>query len=310
MTKHVALIYGGFSAEREVSLVSGRDCAAALETAGYRVTRIDVGRDVSALIEKLRTARPDVVFNALHGRWGEDGCVQGLLELLHIPYTHSGVMASAIAMDKQMTKRLVAAHGVISPEGRVVPLAELARGDVMPRPYVVKPVHEGSSVGVRIVHEGDNRPSVEKDGWRFGDTVLVERFIPGRELTVSVMGDRALAVTELRPKVGFYDYEAKYSEGRTEHIVPAPIPAAVTQRALETALTAHRVLGCRGVTRSDFRYDDSEAGRDGSGGLYFLEVNTQPGMAPLSLVPEQAAHVGISFPDLCAWIVENAACDS
>jgi D-alanine-D-alanine ligase len=247
-----------------------------------------------------------VVFNALHGRWGEDGCVQGLLELMGLVYTHSGVMASALAMDKQMAKRIVAAAGVVSPNGLVVTRDELLQADPMARPFVVKPVREGSSVGVKIVREGDNEPILGTKAWEFGDELLVEEFIPGRELTVSVMGDRALAVTEIVARVGFYDYRAKYSEGHADHIVPAQLPDSVTDDAMTAALAAHRALGCRGVTRSDFRYDDTGGA---PGRLLYLETNTQPGMTALSLVPEQAAHIGMSFPELCAWMVENASCD-
>ena len=253
---------------------------------------------------------PDAVFNALHGRWGEDGCVQGLLELLHIPYTHSGVMASALAMDKVVAKRVVAGAGVTSPQGLVVRREDLRAHEPMARPYVIKPVNEGSSVGVRIVREGDNRPVVDDAAWEFGEEVLVEPFIPGRELTVAVMGDRALAVTEIQAKCGFYDYDAKYTDGRAEHVIPAEIGPEATQAALDAALAAHQSLGCRGVSRSDFRYDDTRVEGGGMGDMYWLEVNTQPGMTPLSLVPEQAAHLGISFSEICAWMVENAACDS
>ncbi len=309
MSKHVAVLMGGVSAEREVSLVSGKACAKALGEAGYQVTEIDVGRDVGALVAAL-TPAPDAVFNALHGRWGEDGCVQGLLELMHIPYTHSGVMASAMAMDKVTAKRVVAAAGVTSPQGLVVHRAELREREPIARPYVIKPINEGSSVGVRIVREGDNRPVVDDAVWGFGEEVLIEPFIPGRELTVSVMGDRALAVTDIQAKSGFYDYEAKYTDGRAIHVIPAEIGPKATQAALDAALAAHQALGCRGVSRSDFRYDDTQIENGGMGELYWLEVNTQPGMTPLSLVPEQAAHLGISFPEICAWMVENAACDS
>ena len=304
MSKRVAVLYGGTSAEREVSLVSGRACAEALREKGYRITEIDVGPNVGALVEAL-TPSPDAVFNALHGRWGEDGCVQGLLELLGIPYSHSGVMASALAMDKEMAKRIFESAGLRCPEGVVASREEIMAGDVMPRPYVVKPVNEGSSVGVRIVEEGDNSPPLGMTAkWEFADRIMVERYIAGRELTVSVMGDRALAVTELQPKQGFYDYEAKYTEGKTDHVIPAKIPKAVYDEAMASALKAHRALACRGVTRADFRYDD-DAGR-----LYLLEINTQPGMTPLSLVPEQARHLDITFPELCAWMVENARCDN
>ena len=306
MSKRVACLYGGFSAEREVSLVSGKDCSAALREAGYEVTEVDVGRDPAALAAALDPA-PDAAFNALHGRWGEDGCIQGILEFLRIPYTHSGVLASALAMDKPMAKRVFAAAGLLCPEGIVVESAAVEKGDVIERPYVIKPLNEGSSVGVKIVTDGTNVPPLQGADWSFGEMVLVERFVPGRELTVAVMGDRPLAVTEIKPRVGFYDYDAKYTEGRADHLVPAPVPQAITDEAMETALAAHRVLGCRGISRADFRYDDTEGE---PGRLYLLEVNTQPGMTPLSLVPEQAAHLGTSFPELCAWLVENASCDS
>jgi D-alanine-D-alanine ligase len=298
------VLMGGRSAEREVSLDSGRACAAALEEAGYHVDPYDFDGDVAALVAAL-DPKPDAVFNALHGRWGEDGCVQGLLELLDIPYSHSGLMASALAMNKPMAKSLVAAAGITCPDGMVVTAEALATGDPMPRPYVVKPIAEGSSVGVHIIHVGDNRAPLGDRSWQFGEEVLVEKYIEGRELTVTVMGDRALEVTELRPTVDFYDYEAKYTDGVTEHLVPAPINPTIREQALAAALSAHQLLSCRGVTRSDFRYDDTggEPGR-----LYYLETNTQPGMTALSLVPEQAAQIGISFPQLCAWMVENASC--
>ena len=298
------VLMGGTSAEREVSLDSGRACTTALEEAGYRVAAYDFDGDVAALVAAL-DPKPDAVFNALHGRWGEDGCVQGLLELLQIPYSHSGLMASALAMNKPMAKSLVTAAGITCPNGMVVSTRALGGDDPMPRPYVVKPVAEGSSVGVHIVRTGDNRLPLGDEPWRFGEEVLVEEYIEGRELTVTVMGDRALEVTELRPTVEFYDYKAKYTDGVTEHLVPAPVDAAIREQALAAALRAHQVLCCRGVTRSDFRYDDT---RGEPGRLYYLETNTQPGMVSLSLVPEQAAHVGISFPELCAWMVENATC--
>jgi D-alanine-D-alanine ligase len=306
MTKRIAVLMGGPSAEREVSLVTGRACAAALGEAGYDVREIEVDRDVAGLAEALDPA-PDAVFNALHGRWGEDGCVQGILELLQIPYTHSGVLASALAMDKPMAKRLFQAAGLTCPQGQVVELEDLLAGDVMARPYVVKPAKEGSSVGVRLVTAGTNAPPIRAQDWGFGSEILVEEFIPGRELTTGVMGDRPMAVTEIQPRVGFYDYEAKYTEGRADHVVPAEIPKPIHDLAMEWALVAHRVLGCRGVSRADFRYDDTG---EPPGRLYLLEVNTQPGMTPLSLVPEQAAYLGISFAELCAWMVENARCDS
>ncbi len=310
MSARVAVLMGGMSAEREVSLNSGKACATALRDKGYEVSEIDVSRDMGALVKAL-SPKPDAVFNALHGRWGEDGCIQGLLELLHIPYTHSGVLASALAMDKQMAKTVVATAGVTSPEGLVIKAKDLGDGDPMPRPYVVKPVREGSSVGVRIVREGDNQPPISVHGWEPETELLVEPFIAGRELTVSVMGERALAVTEIRPLgEGFYDYDAKYSEDSqvaAVHVLPAEVPEEIYEGAMAASLAAHKALGCRGVSRSDFRYDDTGAA---PGSLYYLETNTQPGMTSTSLVPEQARYLGMSFPDLCAWMVENAACDS
>lgn len=303
MKKHVAVLMGGWSAEREVSLVSGRECAAALKQCGYAVSEIDVGRDIASVLAKVQ---PDVCFNALHGRIGEDGCMQGLLEIMGIPYTHSGVLASAIAMDKPAAKRLFAGAGITVVEGRVVERDEVLRGHPMPVPYVVKPLNEGSSVGVTIVANG-GLPRFHNEGWHYGSKVLVERYIPGRELTVGVMGDRALAVTEIRPREGFYDYTAKYTEGKADHLVPAPVPEKVYEEAKRLAVAAHQALGCRGVSRADFRYDDTEGG---TGQVYILEVNTQPGMTPLSLVPEQAAHVGISFAELVDWMVEHATCDA
>jgi D-alanine-D-alanine ligase len=302
MRKNVAVLMGGWSAEREVSLVSGRECAVALKQAGYGVTEIDVGRDIAAVLMRVK---PEVCFNALHGRVGEDGCIQGLLEIMGIPYTHSGVLASALAMDKPAAKLQFAGAGIRCTEGRVVGREEVLRGHPMPPPYVVKPTNEGSSVGVTIVTNG-GVPRFHNEGWRYGDKVLVEKYVPGRELTVGVMGDRALAVTEIRPRHGFYDYTAKYTAGQAEHLVPAPIDKHAYAEALRLAKLAHDTLGCRGVSRADFRYDDT-AGEPG--GLYLLEVNTQPGMTPLSLVPEQAAHLGIEFPELCRWMVENARCD-
>ena len=304
MKAHVAVIKGGWSAEREVSLVSGGAAAKALANRGYKVTEIDAGRDLSRQLSDLK---PDVVFNALHGRWGEDGCIQGILEVLEIPYTHSGVMASAVAMNKPMAKRVCALAGVPVAEDKVVASKDLFRADPMPRPYVVKPLDEGSSVGVVILKPGDNSFSPDVDGpWRQNAEVMVERYIAGREVTCAVIGDRATrGVTELRPKRGFYDYEAKYSDGVTEHLIPAPVPADVYERVRDLALAAHRALGCRGVSRSDFRYDDTEGG---TGELILLEVNTQPGMTPLSLVPEMAAYEGMSFEDLVVWMVEDASC--
>jgi D-alanine-D-alanine ligase len=310
MSARIVVLMGGLSAEREVSLNSGKACAAALREKGYEVAEIDVSRDLAALVKSL-TPKPDAVFNALHGRWGEDGCIQGLLELLQVPYTHSGVLASALAMDKQMAKTVVATAGVTSPEGLVIKAEDLGDGDPLPRPYVVKPVREGSSVGVRIVREGDNQPPISVHGWLPKTELLVEPFIAGRELTVGVMGDKALAVTEIRPiGAGFYDYDAKYSHDAkvaAVHVLPAEVSQTIYDEAMEASLAAHKALGCRGVSRSDFRYDDT---RGEPGRLYYLETNTQPGMTSTSLVPEQARYLGMSFPDLCAWMVENAACDS
>lgn len=302
--RHVAVLKGGWSVERDVSLVSGEKCAEALRGLGYRVSEVDVDDSIANV---LVTLKPDVVFNALHGRWGEDGCMQGLLELLRIPYTHSGVRASATAMDKPTAKRLFHDAGIACPEGRVMDRHALGDTHPMPPPYVVKPITEGSSAGVFIIRQGDNAPPAQiaaKD-WAFGDAVLVERYIPGQELTVAVMGDRPLAVTAIVPNTKFYDYEAKYADGGSRHIIPAEVDPQVYQHAMNVALAAHQVLGCRGVSRADFRYDDSVAGRDG---LYLLEINTQPGMTPTSLVPEQAAYLGISFGELCRWLVEDASC--
>lgn len=304
MTKHVAVLMGGWSAEREVSLVSGRECAVALRKKGYGVSEIDVGRDIASVLAR---SKPDVVFNALHGRFGEDGRIQGLLDIMGVPYTHSGMLASALAMDKVVAKRLFTAAGISCPEGRTITKEELLEGDPLPRPYVVKPINEGSSVGVAIIRQGDNTRPFDIS-WPYADEVMVEPFIPGRELTVAVMGDRSLCVTELRPKTGFYDYSAKYEEGQTLHLCPAELPENVSRRALDMAFAAHQVLGCRGVSRSDFRYDDTK-GHDPQK-IMLLEVNTQPGMTPLSLVPEQARYCGISFPDLVSWMVESATCDA
>ncbi len=301
--KRVAVLKGGWSPEREVSLVSGAAAAHALAELGYDVVEIDAGRDVAA---RLIDAKPDAVFNALHGQWGEDGCVQGLLEVLNIPYTHSGVLASALAMDKQRAKAVFEEAGIPSPPGKIVSRIEAAGGHVMTPPYVIKPNAQGSSVGVYIVRKGDNRSPSELTSkeWSLGEDVLVEKFIPGRELTVAVMGDRALCVTEITTALAFYDYEAKYAEGGSEHILPADLPDDVTARCLDLALRAHLALGCRGLSRADFRYDASDPAEQ----LYCLEVNTQPGLTPTSLAPEQAAHLGVSFAELCAWLVEDASC--
>jgi D-alanine-D-alanine ligase len=297
--RRVAVLMGGLSPERDVSLVSGEACAQALERSGAAVTRIDAGRDIAAVLE---AARPEVVFNALHGAWGEDGCVQGVLETLGLAYTHSGVLASALAMDKAKAKAVLAAAGVSVPGGGLYDRFEAARAHVMAPPYVVKPNAQGSSVGVFMVFEGANSPpqAIAEPSWTFGDEVMIEPYVAGHELAVAVMDGRALAVTEIVPRTGFYDYEAKYGEGGSTHVIPAPIPAGVAERAMRLAERAHAALGCRGVTRSDFRYDDV------NNVLVLLEVNTQPGMTPTSLAPEQAAHVGIGFDDLVCWIVEDA----
>ena len=303
MTMRVAVLHGGISAEREVSLSSGAQCIAALREAGFEVTAIEVTADLGALIAAL-TPAPDVVFNALHGRFGEDGCIQGVLDWMGIPYTHSGLRASAMAMDKVASKAAFRAHGLPVAESRTVTRDALEAADPLPLPYVIKPVNEGSSVGVHIVRAGDNRRAEIARNWRHGDAILTERFVPGRELTVGVMGERALAVTDIIADAGaFYDYESKYAAGGSRHIIPAAIHPAAYAHAMDVALAAHRALGCRGATRADFRYDDT-AGEPGE--LILLEVNTQPGLTPTSLLPEQAAHCGISFPALCAWMVGEA----
>ena len=302
---NVAVLYGGMSAERDVSLSTGIQVIAALRESGFAVTPVEVADDIAAVIAAL-TPRPDAVFNALHGRFGEDGAIQGVLDWLGIPYTHSGVRASALAMDKAAAKAVFTANGLPVARGRVVPLDELEAGDPLPLPYVVKPVNEGSSVGVEFIRTGDNRRCDIARTWRFGKTAMVEEYIPGRELTVVVMGDRALGVTEIIAQAGsFYDYESKYADGGSRHIIPAAIHPDIYARALDVASSAHRALGCRGATRCDFRYDDTkgEPGR-----LVLLEINTQPGLTPTSLLPEQAAFHGMSFARLCAWMVENAAC--
>nr|WP_284040742.1 D-alanine--D-alanine ligase [Phaeovulum sp. NW3] len=290
---------GGPSAERAVSLSSGRECAQALRVAGYEVIEVDAGPDLAM---RLAEIRPDVVFNALHGRWGEDGCVQGLLEWLRIPYTHSGVLASALAMDKTRAKDAFRAAGLPVVESVLAPKAEVMARHVLPAPYVVKPNNEGSSVGVYLVLDGANRPPQLSD--EMPQMVMVESYAPGRELTCSVMGDRALCVTEIQT-TGWYDYDAKYSPGGSRHVLPADLPPEITAACLDHALRAHRALGCRGLSRTDFRWDEAR----GLAGLVLLETNTQPGMTPTSLSPEQAAHMGIGFPDLCRWIVEDASCD-
>jgi D-alanine-D-alanine ligase len=300
------VLYGGISAEREVSLVSGQKVIPALREAGFEVVPVEVTRDLGALISALNGARPDVAFNALHGRFGEDGCVQGILDWLEIPYTHSGVRASALAMDKAAAKSIFAAAGLPITRHLLVTREEFTEAHPLPTPYVVKPVNEGSSVGVEIVRNGDNRRAEIARNWRYGAHAMAETYIPGRELTVGVMGDRALAVTDIIAAAGsFYDYESKYATGGSRHVLPARMHADAYESALDIALRAHQALGCRGATRADLRYDDTE-GEPGQ--LVLLEVNTQPGLTPTSLLPEQAAHLGIPFPALCAWMVEQARC--
>jgi len=299
----VAVLQGGVSSEREVSLATGAQVVLALRQAGFEVTAIDVGADLGAVITALQAARPDAVFNALHGRFGEDGCIQGVLDWLGLPYTHSGLRASALAMDKAAAKAAFAAAGLPVAPSRIVSPEELEAADPLPRPFVVKPVNEGSSVGVEIFRDGDNRRADVARAWPYDRRIMAEAYIPGRELTVAVMGDRPLDVTEIDTGHVFYDYDAKYADGGSRHTLPAPVHPSIRQQAMEAALRAHQALGCRGVSRADFRYDDT-AGEPGQ--LYILEVNTQPGMTRTSLVPEQAAHVGIGFPELCAWMVREA----
>ena len=294
----VAVLMGGPSTEREVSLVSGRECARGLREVGYDVVEVDAGPDLSA---RLTDLSPDVAFNALHGRWGEDGCVQGLLEWLRIPYTHSGVLASALAMDKTRTKAAYRAAGLPVVDSVIAPRDAVRARHVMPPPYVVKPNNEGSSVGIHIVPEGANTPPLDD---AMPAMVMVEAYAPGRELTTTVMGDRALGVTDILTE-GWYDYHAKYAPGGSRHVIPAEVPDPVAAACLDHALRAHRALGCRGLSRTDFRWDEGR----GLDGLILLETNTQPGMTPTSLAPEQAAHAGVPFPDLCAWMVEDASCD-
>jgi D-alanine-D-alanine ligase len=298
--KQVAVLLGGISAEREVSLRSGAQVVAALRQAGFEVTPIEVTADLGALITALNP-KPDVVFNALHGRFGEDGAIQGVLDYLDIPYTHSGVRASALAMDKAAAKAVFSHAGLPVAPHRIIDIAELADHDPLPPPYVVKPVNEGSSVGVSIVKPGDNRNAQIVQEWQFGPA-MVEQYIPGRELTVCVLEDRALAVTEILTDEEFYDYHAKYATGGSRHVLPAQLPPEITHRAMDIALAAHRALGCRGASRADLRYD-VETNR-----LVLLEVNTQPGMTATSLLPEQAGFIGMGFPALCAWMVERATC--
>ena len=300
----VAVLYGGISAERAVSLSSGQQVLQALREAGFDVIPVEVGTSLGDVLAAL-DPKPDAVFNALHGRFGEDGVIQGVLDWLDIPYTHSGVRASALAMDKAASRAVFGAAGLPIAAGRVIDVTELDADDPLPRPYVIKPLNEGSSVGVHIMRRGDNNRHQVAADWQFGAQALVEEFIPGRELTVGVLGGRALTVTEISAAHAFYDYESKYADGGSRHVLPASLHPLAHQQALNLALSAHRALGCRGATRADFRYDDTngEPGR-----LVLLEVNTQPGLTPTSLLPEQAAFCGIAFPALCTWMVEQAAC--
>jgi D-alanine-D-alanine ligase len=303
MSKHVAVLMGGWSAEREVSLRSGKACADAAERAGYRVTRVDAGRDIATV---LQTLKPDVALNMLHGKPGEDGTVQGILEILGIPYSHSGVLSSALAIQKDVANAVMQTAGIPVPEGKVVSRMEAAKRHVLPPPYVIKPIAEGSSVGVFIVTEQHAHPPQEltRPDWTYGEGVLVETYIPGKELTCAVMGDKALDVIEIVAATRFYDYEAKYAPGGSKHLLPAPILPFVYQEVRRLTLKAHLALGCRGVSRADFRYDDR---RPGTEGLFCLEVNTQPGMTETSLVPELAAYAGTSFDELVRWMVEDAS---
>ena len=303
--KHVAVLLGGFSSERPVSLASGKECADALERAGYRVTRVDVDRDVASTLRELK---PDVAFNALHGPFGEDGTIQGILEFLSIPYTHSGVLASALAMDKKLAKVVAKAVGIPVAESKIMDRRDFTSAHPMKPPYVVKPVAEGSSFGVVIVKENQPHPPqiFSSPEWTYGEKVMVERYVPGRDLTCTVMGDVALAVTDVVPQGhDFYDYDAKYAQGGSNHILPAEISPFIYQKVRTLALTAHQAIGCRGVSRSDFRYDDSFSE---NGELVWLEINTQPGMTPTSLAPEMAAHAGHSFEEFVSWMVEDATC--
>jgi D-alanine-D-alanine ligase len=301
--KHVAVLMGGWSAEREVSLNSGKACADAAEKAGYRVTRVDVTRDIARLLTDLK---PDVVLNVLHGPPGEDGALQGMLEVLGIPYSHSGVMASAVAMQKDIAKTVLRAAGVPVPGGMVANRLDVARAHILPPPYVIKPLSEGSSVGVFIVRADQEHPPQEltRPDWKYGEKILVEPFIPGKELTCAVIAEKATDVIEIIAHTAFYDYEAKYAPGGSTHVLPAPVPAEIYAACRRLAVEAHHALGCRGVTRADFRWDDSKLG---IGGLACLEVNTQPGMTGTSLVPELAAHAGMSFPELARWMIEDAS---
>jgi D-alanine-D-alanine ligase len=301
--KRVAIFMGGFSAEREVSLISGAAVLKAVEELGHQAIAIDITRNMRKILDHL-DPKPDVVLNLLHGQWGEDGRFQALLDLLEIPYAYSGVLASSLAMNKVMAKKVFKAEGIPTPESIIVSKDIAFTKQVMDFPYVLKPICEGSSVGVSILHNGQDFNQLNKS-WPYGEEVLVERFIPGREIHVAIMGDKALGAIEIRPKESFYTYEAKYTEGKADHFMPAPIPEACYQEALDVSLRAHKALGCKGISRVDLRYDDTKGT---PGEFYVLEVNTQPGMTPLSLVPEIAAHKELSFKDLVSWMIENAQC--
>ena len=306
--RKIAVLMGGMSAEREVSLSSGRGVVAALREEGFDASPLDPGPNPG---QQLFEAKPDAVFNALHGRFGEDGTVQGLLELMRIPYTHSGVLSSALAMHKERTKDVYRAAGLPVVKSIVCDRREAGARHLMEPPYVVKPVNEGSSVGIFIIRKGDNRPpaALGADDWNLSSEMMVEEFVPGRELTVSVMGERALCVTEITTALEFYDYEAKYAPGGSQHVLPAQVPDSVARDCMDMSVIAHKALGCRGVSRTDFRYDDTDTSGGAKPRLILLETNTQPGMTPTSLVPEQAAYLGMSYAKLCRWMVEDASCD-
>ncbi|MBL6863741.1 MAG: D-alanine--D-alanine ligase [Rhodospirillales bacterium] len=300
MKNHVAVLLGGYSAEREISLISGAAVCKSLIAMGYRVTSIDIQRDIGALLTRLYP-KPDVIFNSLHGRYGEDGCIQGLLNILDIPYTHSGVLASAIAMNKHMAKSILEGVGIKVAKHEIITKDDFKNGNFLSPPFVIKPINEGSSIGIHIVESDADKPYFDEKDWIFGNNAMIEEFIPGRELTVTVMGDRALAVTEVITESEFYNYETKYTSGASTHVVPADVAPEIYNEAMRISLLAHKTLGCRGISRADIRYDGSD--------LYMLEINTQPGMTPTSLVPEQAKYLNISFNELVRWLVENAICD-
>jgi D-alanine-D-alanine ligase len=304
MKRKVAVLMGGFSREREVSLSSAQGVIKALHELGHEAIPVDVTRDLKSFIHHLETHKPEVVLNILHGRWGEDGCIQGILEMMDLPYSNSGVLGSSLAMNKVVARKLCQSIGIRVPEGVVAKLEDVCAGKVMKAPFVIKPIGEGSSLGVHIIM-GDKTPLPDPKNWPFEDEVLVERYIPGKEIQVAVVGDKAIGAIEIRPLSGFYDYEAKYTDGKAEHLMPAPIHPEGYAQALEWAEKAHKILECRGISRSDFRYDDTN-GEPGE--LYYLETNPQPGLTPLSLVPEIAAHQGMSYAQLVQWMVEDASC--